>query len=73
MNLASAIKDSTGPNSGLRVGKVVSLVGTTCTVRVQGGLQVASYLDSYSPVADDVVALLSSDSVWLILGKIVGP
>jgi hypothetical protein len=70
----NAISQFVGPQMSRRIGTVVSLVGTTCTVSVgETEFIVNGYLSSYTPVAGHIVFLLREDASWLLLGRIIGP
>lgn len=56
----------------LRVGKVVSVTGGVAMVNVGGSTTPvrARFHTFYTPVANDVVSLITERDIWLILGKL---
>jgi hypothetical protein len=65
--LPQAIKGSSGPDSGIRIGVVSST--SPFMVTVQGVELALTRLASYTPSVGDNVAILVSDSTWLVLGS----
>lgn len=54
----------------IRTGTVLSSTASSVIVEVSGRQVDAGYLDWYTPVAGDLVALALQDASWLCLGRI---
>lgn len=70
--LAPSVRDVLPEDNALRVGKVLSVSGTTVTVDVAGGPPTVGVLGSYAPVVGDTVALFRAGATWLLMGRIGG-
>lgn len=66
ITLPAAIKQASGPNSGVRIGVVTAT--SPLVVDVSGSELTVTRLSSYTPTIGDIVAILVSDSTWLVLG-----
>jgi hypothetical protein len=70
---AQALLAARGVTPGLmRIGTIASVSATQVTVMVNATEIPAAYLDSYAPVAGDLVAVFQQDSTWFVLGRLAG-
>lgn len=68
MTLPDAITDAMPPDDNLRIGTVVST--NPVTVLIETKAVPVGCLSSYTPILNDVVAVLRQDSTWLLLGRV---
>lgn len=76
--LAAATQKTAGIGNGMRTATIAAVSGSAVTLSVGGGLITSGVgvIDSYLPVAGDIVAVFRQDSSWLVLGAIgtsIGP
>jgi hypothetical protein len=73
--LAGAVQQTSGANSNLRVGIVLSVdSASSLTVNVGGGIiSGMPYLASYSPAVDDNVTIARFEATWIVLGIVGSP
>lgn len=69
--LAAALVGAASRGCLLRVGKVVDT--SPLTVNLNGVSNVTGYIDSYSPLVGDVVAVIVFGASSLVIGKVNPP
>lgn len=71
-NMAQALQATDIRPAILRTGTVSSVSATTLEVIIGGTTITAAYLDSYTPVAGDLVVAGNQDASWVVFGKQAG-
>lgn len=70
--MAQALLSTTIRPAQIRTGTVSAVTATTLDVVVGGTTITAAYLDSYTPVAGDLVVVGNQDASWVVFGKQAG-
>lgn len=70
--MAQALLSTTIRPAQIRTGTVSAVTATTLDVIVGGTTITAAYLDSYAPVAGDLVVVGNQDASWVVFGKQAG-